>query len=109
MVYDWYQIVHPVKNFGENQTCELDHLVPLSLGGADTLDNIWPQCGPVGVSAENLYFRKKDRVEYYLGWMVREGKMSLADAQSGIAKDWTQYLAAAAELCSSRKCDSSGQ
>jgi hypothetical protein len=43
--YDWYDIQHPVNNKGSHQTCELDHLISLELGGADTLDNIWPQCG----------------------------------------------------------------
>src|SRR5262245_39079502 len=43
--YAAYNIHHPNNNTGATQTCELDHLVSLELGGADTLDNIWPQCG----------------------------------------------------------------
>jgi hypothetical protein len=31
--YDLYGISHPSDNSGPNQTCELDHLVPLELGG----------------------------------------------------------------------------
>jgi hypothetical protein len=30
----------PHGNSGSNQVCELDHLVPLELGGADGLGNI---------------------------------------------------------------------
>jgi hypothetical protein len=42
--YEWYGIVHPAHNSGATQTCELDHLISLELGGADTLDNIWRFC-----------------------------------------------------------------
>ena len=38
--YVWYRLAQPSDNSGENQICELDHLVSLELGGADTLDNI---------------------------------------------------------------------
>ena len=44
--YRRYGIQHPKGNSGRNQICELDHLVPLEMGGADTIENIWPQCGP---------------------------------------------------------------
>lgn len=107
--YEWYSITHPANNQGETQTCELDHLIPLYLGGADTLDNIWPQCGPDGVALDDRYFKEKDRVEYYLGQQVRDGKMTLSLAQRGIAHNWTQYLNKAEEFCSSGKCDFRGQ
>jgi hypothetical protein len=93
--YGWYNVPHPANNQGPTQTCELDHLVSLELGGADTLDNIWPQCGPRGARGEHRYFKQKDAVEDYLAAQVRSGAISLADAQHGIATDWTQYLAAA--------------
>lgn len=81
-------MAHPINNGGVRQYCELDHLVPLSLGGADTLDNIWPQCVPAR-------FRGKDRVERYLVEQVRAGNIGLDEAQHGIAEDWTQYIRAA--------------
>ncbi len=93
--YDWYGIEHPTHNTGENEVCELDHLISLELGGADTLDNIWPQCGPDGATLRERYFKQKDLVENYLAAQVRAGAMSLADAQKGISTDWTEYLAAA--------------
>jgi hypothetical protein len=49
-----------------NSTCEKDHFVPLEMGGADTLDNIWPQRGPSGATGLNRYFKQKDSVETYL-------------------------------------------
>jgi hypothetical protein len=64
-----------VNNHGEDQTCELDHLVPLALGGADTLDNIWPECGPSQAVFIKPYFELKDMVENYLATKVKTGKM----------------------------------
>ncbi len=93
VTYDWYKTKHPSHNSGASQTCELDHLVSLELGGADTLDNIWPQCGPHGVGLPKRFFKQKDLVENFLASEVRAGRMSLNEAQKGIAKDWTQFLA----------------
>jgi hypothetical protein len=92
VAYRWYGIEKPAVNSNENQVCELDHLVPLELGGADGLGNIWPQCGPDAVSLNQRYFKQKDHVENYLAEEVKAGRMPLAEAQRGIAKDWTQYL-----------------
>lgn len=106
--YKWYKAKKPRNNTGSTQTCELDHLIPLYLGGADTLENIWPQCGPPGVHLDDRFFKEKDKVEYYLGQQVREGKMDLAAAQKGIAEDWTKFLDDAASFCKSGKCDFTG-
>lgn len=103
--YDWYSIPHPANNTGGSQSCERDHLVSLELGGADTLDNIWPQCGPPGVSLAERYFKQKDAVENYLAWRVRRGEMDLAQAQRGIATNWMQYLAEARQHCTSGRCE----
>jgi hypothetical protein len=90
--YGWYGITKPEDNSGTTETCELDHLVPLVMGGADSLDNIWPQCGPKGVVRKERYFPQKDCVEVYLADQVRTGVKDLAEAQRAIAKDWTQFL-----------------
>lgn len=102
--YRWYAIPHPANNSGGSQSCELDHLVSLELGGADSLDNIWPQCGPPGVQLSQRYFKQKDIVENYLAWRVRRGDMDLAQAQKGVASNWTQYLAQAKERCALGRC-----
>jgi hypothetical protein len=102
--YQHYGIPHPAHNTGVMQTCELDHLVSLELGGADTLDNIWPQCGPPGVVLIRRYFKQKDMVENFLAKQVRDGVMDLAEAQRGIATDWTQYLPDAQQACPMGKC-----
>jgi hypothetical protein len=79
--YRWYSISHPANNSGGAQSCELDHLVSLELGGPDTLENIWPQCGPPGLPLDERYFKQKDLVENYLAWRVRRSQMDLAQAQ----------------------------
>jgi hypothetical protein len=91
--YATYNIKKPANNTGLTQSCELDHLVSLELGGADTLDNIWPQCGPGSVKLAKRYFKIKDSVENYLAAQVKAGAISLKDAQQGISTDWTQYIA----------------
>ncbi len=102
--YGWYGIKHPANNSGSTQTCELDHLISLELGGADTLDNIWPQCGPAKVALAKRYFKQKDMVENYLAKQIKEGKMPLAEVQKGIATNWPQYLDEARKVCPGGKC-----
>jgi|HubBroStandDraft_5_1064220.scaffolds.fasta_scaffold131001_2 hypothetical protein len=109
IAYGEYNTPHPVNNRGQNQTCELDHLISLELGGADTIDNIWPQCGPDGAALAQRYFRIKDGVENYLAVQVRLGTISLADAQRGIATDWTQYVDAAKAYWSKRRARGFGR
>ena len=99
VTYKWYGTRKPRANSGENQVCELDHLVPLELGGADGLGNIWPECGPDATTLDNRYFKIKDRVENYLAEEVKAGRMSLDAAQRGIASDWTQFLTEANRYC----------
>lgn len=102
--YEWYGLPEPQGNSGENQVCELDHLVPLELGGADGMGNIWPECGPDSVTLRRRYFKQKDIVENYLAAKVREGKIPLAEAQRGIASDWVQYLDQAKASCRGPRC-----
>jgi hypothetical protein len=97
--YEWYHVARPSNNSGENQSCELDHLISLELGGAETLDNIWPQCGPSGVALPQRFFKEKDTVENFLAMQVREGRMDLTQVQKGIATDWTQFLGEARRAC----------
>jgi hypothetical protein len=102
--YTTYGTPKPERNTGVMQTCELDHLVSLELGGADTLNNIWPQCGPDDVVLVSRFFKQKDIVENYLAKQVKDGVMELPEVQRGIAEDWTQYLEAAKKACPGGKC-----
>ena len=67
-------------------------VVPLELGGADTLDNFWPQCDPIGAPLPQRFFKEKEFVENYLANQIKSGRISLFTAQTGIAKGWTQWL-----------------
>lgn len=60
--------------------CEIDHLIPLELGGADTLTNLWPQPAP--------QYKQKDKLENYLNRKVCSGEMALLDAQAMIRTGW---------------------
>ncbi len=64
-------------------TVELDHLEPVSLGGASTVANLWPETwdGPEGAHV-------KDRLELRLLDLVCQGKLPLGDAQHAITTDW---------------------
>jgi|ERR1041385_879792 hypothetical protein len=101
--YTFYNIKPPKNNSGKTQTCELDHIISLQLGGADTLENLWPQCGPSGVALNKRFFKQKDTVENFLAREVKAGRMSLEDAQQGIASDWTQFLDAAKPKAKKKK------
>jgi hypothetical protein len=92
IVYAWYGIVKPKGNVGANQTCEIDHLVSLGLGGSDALENLWPECGPSNVPVGQREFKIKDAVaELSLMKQVKAGA-DLADIQHRIADDWTQFI-----------------
>lgn len=104
VAYGWYGLQAPSNNTGASMTCELDHLVPLELGGGDSMDNIWPQCGPNTASLNDRYFKQKDQVEFYLADEVKTGAMDLSKAQHAIAADYTQFLAAAKQYCASHPC-----
>jgi hypothetical protein len=65
--------------------CEVDHLIPLELGGSNDIKNLWPQPDdPRPGDGE------KDQLENELHHLVCSGKMKLADAQKCIASDWVK-------------------
>ena len=61
----------------------VDHLVPVSLGGSNNLENLWPQ----PLSGEWNYLQK-NKLESRLRKMVCGGELELKEAQEGIARDW---------------------
>jgi hypothetical protein len=65
------------------QGCEVDHLISLELGGANDVNNLWPQPYP-----ENPGAHEKDKLENWLHKQVCAGKISLIDAQHRIATNW---------------------
>ena len=63
---------------------EVDHRVPLCIGGADDQANLWPQLG-----FEHPSFHDKDRLETRVCTAVcRARTMSLAEGQAIFLGDW---------------------
>jgi len=82
-VYQRYN-VQPHQGYcsGPN-SCEVDHLIPLTAGGANDIHNLWPQPYDGPMSAHD-----KDRLEVKLHSLVCSGQISLAQAQKEISTDW---------------------
>ena len=69
----------------EDFTGELDHLIPISLGGTNDPDNLWPlpankEMGPA----------EKKALDLKLHQMVCDKTIKLKDAQDAIKKDWVK-------------------
>lgn len=91
-VYPAYGTPYPQNNRGATQVCEIDHLVALQLGGADTMANLWPECSAGYANWQGPGFRDKDGFENYLWFHVcKKQDLSLHDAQLQIASDWRKY------------------
>ncbi len=75
-----YGISYPVPT----GTYELDHLIPLALGGDNSASNLFPEA-----ATPKPGFKEKDVVEVYLQEEVCAGEIDLKAAQAQIAADWT--------------------
>lgn len=62
-------------------TYEIDHIIPLELGGSNDPKNLFPESAPG--------YHAKDVLENTLHADVCDGSVSLAAAQHAIATDWT--------------------
>jgi hypothetical protein len=65
------------------RTIEIDHIIPLELGGANDITNLFPEPGTGKAS-----YQGKDRLENRLHAMVCAGTITLAAARTGIASNW---------------------
>ena len=76
-VYHSYKMIGPKDKAcvpdAHGRRCEIDHLVPRSLGGADEPKNLWPQ--PFGTKPWNA--ARKDRLEVKLSRMVCKSQLKL--------------------------------
>lgn len=71
-------------SYAKHSHYEVDHLVPLELGGSNSIKNLWPERG----SIPNL----KDGVENKLHNLVCERKLRVRVARHVIARDWVTAL-----------------
>lgn len=65
---------------------ELDHLIPLELGGDNDARNLWVEAGPIP--------NPKDAAENALNQAVCDGQIPLRTAQREIARNWLTVAAA---------------
>jgi hypothetical protein len=63
---------------------KVDHLIPIELGGADVVDNLWPQ----SLYARPYSVERKELLTQHLLARIAAGKMTLAQAQKEISEDW---------------------
>ena len=63
---------------------KIDRLIPAELGGADTLDNLWPQ----SVRARPYGTDRKELLTEVLLKKIRDGKLTIEQAQEAISRDW---------------------
>lgn len=63
---------------------KIDHLIPVELDGADTIDNLWPQSRRV----KPYGAERKEFLTQHLLTQIAAGKMSIARAQEEISEDW---------------------
>lgn len=108
LVYPMYGIIHPEHNTGSNQVCEIDHLVPLELAGADTMANVWSQCSPGYGNWQGPGYKDKDGFENYLWFHVCVNQdITLHDAQIEMATNWRKYweLAGKPDCHNREKCE----
>ena len=71
---------YPAYGITSGATSELDHLVPLELGGSNDEANLWPEVGSLP--------NPKDEIENTLHHAVCDGKVGLRVAQRAIAANW---------------------
>lgn len=79
--------IQVARNYGMGQvpfsTIELDHLIPLSLGGSSAVSNLWPQRRRGPHNAED-----KDAIGERLHALVCSGRLALREGQRAIATNW---------------------
>lgn len=64
---------------------EIDHVVPLELDGANTVNNLWPEPND---HPSSRALNSKDLLENRLHALVCAGTVPLTTAQQAIARDW---------------------
>lgn len=83
VVYGTYVATNHKGVCAGTEGCEVDHLIPLYIGGSNEITNLWPE-PYVGTWGAHT----KDKLEIKLHTLVCSGKLDLATAQKAVASDW---------------------
>lgn len=75
---------------GYGRTYELDHIVPLCMGGSNDAENLWLEPSTKGGFVYG--YQKKDGVERLLCNKVCNGTITLEEAQYQIVYNWTGWV-----------------
>jgi len=75
--YSNYGVLLNDKNY------KLDFLIPISLGGTNSVKNMWPQTYKQWLA--------KNKIENDILFDICNGKISFKEAQELLAKDWTSW------------------
>jgi hypothetical protein len=73
---------------GPHPDVEIDHLIPLGIGGADDDKNLWPE--PRMTIEPKWNAERKDELEWNLRELVCAGKLDITAAQQAVADDWIE-------------------
>ena len=63
---------------------KIDHLIPLELGGADAIENLWPQ----NIRVKPYGAERKELLTGILVAKIAAGKLALSQAQEEVRRDW---------------------
>ena len=63
---------------------KIDHLIPLELGGADSVENLWPQ----NLRVKPYSAERKELLTKCLLLRIAQGRITLAQAQTAMQEDW---------------------
>jgi hypothetical protein len=73
---------------GPHPDVEIDHLIPLEIGGADSDANLWPE--PRRTVEPKWNAEAKDRLENRLHALICAGDTMPDEAQAAFVNDWTE-------------------
>jgi hypothetical protein len=79
MIYRNYNVPYDTSKY------QIDHLVPISIGGSNDVENLWPQ--PI---VHNAGYLEKQQVAQWLHEKVCNGSIQIEEAQRLMLKDWHQ-------------------
>lgn len=71
-------------SYAKHSHYEVDHLVPLELGGSNSIKNLWPEKGKIP--------NAKDGVENELHDLVCQPRLGVGKTRRAIARDWVKAM-----------------